>query len=64
MDYAWLGIYVRIKNIFCIRCERICTKKIKLICIEQFLTICENWELSNNGGGECDRNKGEITTDK
>lgn len=45
---CWIDAYLFIKNRFCQRCEFTCNHERKLLCIEQFLYITENWEIAND----------------
>ena len=44
----WTAAYNHIRNVFCRHCETECTEKHRAFCVEQFLYIVENWEISND----------------
>jgi hypothetical protein len=44
----WTEAYNHIRRVFCMRCEATCNPDRKAFCVEQFLYIVENWELSND----------------
>lgn len=45
----WIEVFSFIKKTFCERCEiNHCSNERYLFCIEQFLYIVENWEISND----------------
>ena len=44
--FDWLEAYLLIKKIFCNKCSKICISEQKIICIERYLIITENWEIA------------------
>lgn len=46
IEFDWLEAYVVLKKLLCSECNRECNEHIKIICIEHFLMIVENWEIA------------------
>jgi hypothetical protein len=46
--HDWTEAYNHIRRRFCERCEAKCSSERRTFCVEQFLYIAENWEITND----------------